>query len=117
MTDSFNGLVIQPSDLTSTVGGVKSIVESIILASSNHLRLHLGLLQGETIPGTIPKFVTRRNPSLDNYLADLILRTCYQAVDYLPVYEEHIIQGSQDELSTELNPWLVDSILIGIGCR
>jgi hypothetical protein len=117
MTESLNGILIQPRDLTSTQGEVRSLIESIILASSNQLRLHLGLQSGETLSGTIPKFVTRKNPSLDNYFAELLLRTCYHPVDYLPMYEEHVIRGSQIELPTELNPWLVDSILIGIGGR
>lgn len=65
----------------------------------------------------MPKVVTRKNPSLDNYFAGLLLRSCYEPLDYLPGYEEHIIYGSQDELPSSLNARLIGSILIGIGGR
>ena len=75
------------------------------------------LSAGETLAGPTPKVVTRKNPSLDNYFADLLLRSCYEPVDFLPGYEEHVIRGSQDALSSQLNARLVGSILIGIGGR
>jgi hypothetical protein len=77
----------------------------------------MGLGEGEMLAGPIPKIVTRKNPSLDNYYAGLLLRSCYEPVDYLPEYGEHIIHGSQDELPSRLNVRLVGSILIGIGGR
>ncbi len=117
MRRRLDGKWIQPSDLTPDVYEGSSIVENIVLASSNHLREYFGLQEGETLPGPIPKFVTRKNSSLDNYFADLLLRTCYEPVDYLPAYEEHVIRGSQEELPSDLNPRLVDSVLIGIGGR
>ncbi len=110
-----DGEFIQPKDLTPDVYEGFSIVQNIVLASSNHLRAFLGLREDETIRGPIPKFVTRKNPSLDNYFADLLLRTCCEPVDYLPAYEEHVIRGSQEELPSDLNPRLVDAVLIGIG--
>lgn len=115
MRQRLDGKRIQPRDLTPEVYEGASIVENIVLATSNCLRSYLGLREGETIPGPIPKFVTRKNPSLDNYFAELLLRTCYEPVDYLPGYEEHVIRGSQEDLPSFLNPRLVDSILIGIG--
>ncbi len=69
------------------------------------------------LAGPVPKFVTRKNPSLDNYFAGLLLRSCYEPVDYLPPYDEHVIHGSPDELPSQLNPGLIGSILIGIGGR
>jgi hypothetical protein len=69
------------------------------------------------LAGPVPKFVTRKNPSLDNYFAGLLLRSCYEPVDYLPPYEEHVIRGSQDELPSGPNAGLVGAVLIGIGGR
>ncbi len=115
MNRRLDGKQIQPADLTPDVYEGFSIVENIVLASSNLLREFLGLRDNDTSPGPIPKFVTRKNPSLDNYFADLILRACYLPVDYLPAYEEHVIRGSQEELPSDLNPRLVSAVLIGIG--
>jgi hypothetical protein len=115
MKQRLDGKRIQPRDLTPEVYEGTSIVENIVLATSNHLRSYLGLSENETISGPIPKFVTRKNPSLDNYFAELLLRACYEPVDYLPGYEEHVIRGSEKELPSALNPRLVDSVLIGIG--
>ncbi len=115
MNRHLDGKRIQPVDLTPDVYAEASIVENMVLASSNHLRTCLELQKDELLSGLIPKFVTRRNPSLDNYFADLLLRTCYMPVDYLPGYEEHVIRGYQKELPSEFNPSLVDSVLIGIG--
>ncbi|GEM_PF-5756508 len=115
MNRRLDGKRIQPTDLTPDVYEGLSIVENIVLASSNCLRKFLGLRDNETLSGPIPKFVTRKNPSLDNYFADLLLRTCYAPVDYLPAYEEHVIRGSQEELPSDLNPRLVGAVLIGIG--
>jgi hypothetical protein len=115
MAQRLDGKRIQPRDLTPAVYEGASIVENIVLASSNHLRDFIGLAEGETLAGPIPRFVTRRNPTLDNYFADLLLRTCYLPVDYLPAYEEHVIRGSQEELPSALNPRLVGAVLLGIG--
>ena len=108
---------IQPANVRLKLAESGSLIERIILASSNGLRRHMDLLAGETIPGPVPKFVTRKNPSLDNYLADLLLRSCYEAVDYLPHYDEHVMFGSPDELPSDQNARLVGGLLIGIGGR
>jgi hypothetical protein len=115
MNRRLDGKIIQPNDLTPKVYEGSSIVEHIVLATSNHLRTYFALKDNEIVSGLIPKFVTRKNPSLDNYFAELLLRTCYSPVDYLPIYEEHVIRGSQEELPSNLNPRLVDAILLGIG--
>src|SRR5437667_9123138 len=94
-----------------------SLIEAIVLASSNSLRRHIGLKEDETIAGPVPRFVTRKNPSLDNYFAELLLRSSYDAIDYLPAYEEHVLYGSPDELPSHLNAGLSGAILIGIGGR
>jgi hypothetical protein len=108
---------IQPPYVRLKLPESGSLIERIILSSSNCLRRQMGLQEGETLSGPVPKFVTRKNPSLDNYFADLLLRSCYEPIDYLPSYEEHVIYGSQDELPSRLNARLVGSILIGIGGR
>lgn len=108
---------IQPPHVRLRSPGLSSLMERIILSSSNCLRRQLGLAEEEMLAGPMPKVVTRKNPSLDNYFAGLLLRSCYEPVDYLPGYEEHVIQGSQDELPSSLNARLVGSILIGIGGR
>lgn len=115
--DRRDGKTLMPQDLTPRIYEGSSIIENLVLASSNLLRSHLGLKDRELVPGPIPRFVTRINPSLDNYFADLLLRSCYVPVDYMPAYEEHVIRGSQDELPSVLNPRLVGSVLIGIGYR
>ena len=94
-----------------------SLTTRIVLASSNGLRRHIGFETSGILAGPIPRFVTRKNPSLDNYFADLLLRSSYGAVDYLPSYEEHVILGSPDELNCEVNPILTGAVLIGIGGR
>src|SRR5882762_5091694 len=108
---------IQPSNVRLKSAESGSLIERIVLASSNCLRRHMELLEGETLPGPIPKFVTRKNPSLDNYFADLLLRSCYEGADYLPPYDEHVMYGSPDELPSALNARLVGAVLIGIGGR
>lgn len=108
---------IQPPYVRLKLSEPGSLIERIILSSSNCLRRHMGLLEGDMLAGPIPKVVTRKNPSLDNYFAGLLLRSCYEPVDYLPAYEEHVIYGSQDELPSLMNARLVGSILIGIGGR
>lgn len=115
MNRKLDGKFIQPKDLTPDVYDGLSIVENIVLASSNRLRKFLDLQATDTLPGPIPRFIVRKNSSLDNYFADLLLRTCYAPVDYLPPYEEHVIRGSQKELPSDLNPRLVGAVLIGIG--
>src|SRR5215218_6832377 len=112
-----NSKQIKPPHVRLKPASPGPLIERIILASSNCLRHHIGLLAEDTLPGPLPKVVTRKNPSLDNYFAELMLRSCYEPVDYLPSYEEHVIYGSQDELPSELNARLVGSLLIGIGGR
>lgn len=92
-----------------------SIIEDIILASSNKFREYLNIPHNKLIKGPINKCVTRKDPSLDNYCADLILRTCYEPISDVPVFEEHLIRDSEQVLSSELNPRLQGAILIGIG--
>lgn len=108
---------IQPASVRLRASGHCSLIEQIILASSNCLRNHIGLKPEELLPAPVPRFVTRKNPSLDNYFAELLLRSCYEPVDYLPSYEEHVIRGDQDELPTTQNMRLAGSVLIGIGGR
>lgn len=115
MNRKLDGKFIQPEDITPDVYDGLSIVENIVLASSNCLRRFVGLRPADMIPLPIPRFVVRKNSSLDNYFADLLLRTCYAPIDYLPPYEEHVIRGSQKELPSDLNPRLVGAVLIGIG--
>jgi len=94
-----------------------SLIDRITLSSTNGLRRHMDLAPGEWLAGPVPKIVTRKNPSLDNYFADLLLRSCYGPTDYLPIYDEHVLRGSVDELPSSLNAKLVGSVLIGIGGR
>ena len=108
---------IQPPHVRLKSPGFGSLIERIVLSSSNCLRRQMGLVEGEMLAAPVPKVVTRKNPSLDNYFAGLLIRSCYEPVDYLPGYEEHVIQGSQDELPSRLNARLVGSMLIGIGGR
>jgi hypothetical protein len=108
---------IQPSSVRLRGSGYVFLAEQIILASSNCLRKHMGLESSELLGAPVPRCVTRRNPSLDNYFADLLLRSCYEPIDYLPSYEEHIIRGDQNELPSAQNMRLVGSVLIGIGGR
>jgi hypothetical protein len=108
---------IQPSSVRLRGPELGTLTARIVLASSNGLRRHMGFEAGGILAGPVPRFVTRTNPSLDNYFADLLLRSCYEAVDYLPAYDEHVILGSPDELRSELNPLLAGAVLIGIGGR
>jgi hypothetical protein len=108
---------IQPSQVRLNAPCWPSLVGAIVLASSNCLRRHFDLQEGETLLAPVPRIVTRKNPSLDNYFAELLLRSCYEAVDYLPPYEEHVLYGSPDELPSRLNAGLSGAILIGIGGR
>ncbi len=115
MNQRISNMQIRPKDLTPSVYEGASIIEKIVLASSNELRNYFELKPKDCMLGPIPKFVTRKNPSLDNYFAELLLRSCYEPVNSLPPYEEHVIRGSQEELPTDQNPRLANAILIGIG--
>jgi len=106
---------IIPSDLTKELYKNEDIIQNIILSSSNLLRNYLKIVPSDLLSAPIPKVVSRKNLSLDNYLGELFLRSKYEPVDYLPNFEEHIIRGSADELSSELNPRLINSVLLGIG--
>lgn len=108
---------IQPSNVRLKLAESGSLIERIVLSSSNSLRRHMGLQADECIAGPVPRIVTRKNPSLDNYFAELLLRSCYEPVDYLPSYDEHVMLGSQDELPSVQNARLVGALLIGIGGR
>lgn len=105
---------IMPSDVASGYAG-SSLIKALVLASSNALRQYLGLKQEDLLPGPIPRFVTRKDPSLDNYCADVILRTLYEPTNSLPPYEEHIIRDDWTILSSVSNPRLAGAVLIGIG--
>jgi len=108
---------ILPSSVRLRVFTWGSVLDRITLSSSNSLRRHMRLSPEQWLPGPVPKFVTRKNPSLDNYFADLLLRSCYGPTDYLPPYDEHVLRGSPDELPSSLNAKLVGAVLIGIGGR
>lgn len=107
---------IMPSDVTSGFTG-SSMIKALVLASSNALRHYLGLKQDDLLRGPVPRFVTRKEPSLDNYCADLLLRTLYEPTDSLPPYEEHVIRDNPSVLSSISNPRLVGAVLIGIGAQ
>jgi hypothetical protein len=94
-----------------------NIFDKLILESSDKLRELLGLTAHEVIPKPFPKIVSRKDLSLDNYFADLILRACYKKIDVLPEFEEIVIRGSDEELPTKLNPQIKGAVLIGIGGR
>lgn len=115
MTDPLDGKRLQPPDIVVEEERAFSLADAITLASSNHLRRMLGLCENDGIAAPAPRCATRKNPSLDNYLAELLLRTCHLPGHHVPAFEEHWIRGSTHELSTELNPALVGAVLIGIG--
>lgn len=112
-----SGKDIQPAQVRLRPADSPSLIEALVLSSSNGLRHHLGLSETETLNGPVPRIVTRKNPSLDNYFAELLLRSCYEPIDYLPSYEEHALYGSPDELPCRLNAGLTGAVLIGIGGR
>jgi len=113
--DRIDGKNILPELLKEKAVVGSSIIDDIILASSNKLREYLSIHKSVLIRGHIKKCVTRKDPTLDNYCADLLLRTCYEPISDVPAFEEHLIRDSETVLSSELNPRLHGAILIGIG--
>ena len=95
----------------------ETIIAELIIESSNKLRRMLELEDKDLINWALPKFVTRKDPSLDNYFGELLLRTCYRPTRKANEFEEIIIRGSDQELPTNLNPQIRNAILIGIGGR
>lgn len=91
------------------------ITDYLIIESSNKLRSLFGLTNGELISRPYPKIVTRKDPSLDNYFAELLLRSSYKETTHSPEFEEIVVRGSDEELPTKLNPQIKGAVLIGIG--
>lgn len=91
------------------------IVQFLINESSNKLRTFFDLSEKELLKGLMPRIVTRKDPSLDNYFAELLLRTCYPPITHLSEFEEIVVRGDNVELPTNLNPQIKGAILIGIG--
>jgi hypothetical protein len=115
MVNPADGKNLRPQDIEAEEESAFAIPDALVLASSNFLRNTLGLKEGELQPGLLPRCVTRKNPSLDNYLAELLLRTSHGSAHYAPPFEECWIRGSSLDLSTELNPALAGAVLVGIG--
>jgi hypothetical protein len=115
MTDPMDGKHLSPPDVDLQAESAYSVAEAIVLASSNYLRNELGLGDAAKRAGPPPRCATRKNPSLDNYLAELLLRASHAPAHYAPPFEECAIRGSSQHLSTELNPSLTGTVLIGIG--
>src|SRR5438132_965756 len=91
------------------------ITDYLIIESSNKLRNLFGLKNGELISRSYPKIVTRKDPSLDNYFAELLLRSSYKETSHSPEFEEIVVRGSDEDLPTKLNPQIKEAVLIGIG--
>ncbi len=105
--------LLQPNNIEPGDGEVPL---ELIPAASNFL--HEALKVGAAaLPGAMPRVATRRNPSLDNYLADLLLRTSYGPSNAIPAYSEEVVHYEQGELCSTKNPWLEGAVLIGIGSR
>jgi hypothetical protein len=92
-----------------------TIIPELIIESSNKLRDLFGLTGDEVISEPFPRIVTRKDPSLDNYFADLLLRACYKKESRCPDFEEIVIRGSDEVIPVNLNPNIRGAVLIGIG--
>jgi hypothetical protein len=92
-----------------------AIIAELIVESSNKLRDLFGLSSREVISKPFPRIVTRKDLSLDNYFADLMLRACYKKEDRCPEFEEIVIRGSNEDIPSNLNPQIKGAVLIGIG--
>lgn len=96
---------------------MNTIIADLIVESSNKLRDLFGLTSSEVISKPYPKTLSRKDLSLDNYFAELMLRACYKKTDECPEFEEIVIRGSDEEIPTKLNPQIKGAVLIGIGGR
>jgi hypothetical protein len=115
MPDSLDGKHLRPLDVVLDGEQAFRLDDALLLASANHLRSSLGLVGDELLEALPPRCATRKNPSLDNYLAELLLRTCHAPSHCVMPFEECWIRGSPQKLSTALNPTLTGAVLIGIG--
>lgn len=96
----------------------EALLGAVVVASSNALRCILNLPELGVLSSPMPKFVTRLNPSVDNYFADLLLRSCYAPPAFVPLYEEHVVRGRNAEADPiSENPRLIGASLIGVGGR
>ncbi|MGZ5436985.1 MAG: hypothetical protein ACXWID_08350 [Pyrinomonadaceae bacterium] len=91
------------------------ITDYLIIESSNKLRDLFELTTAELVSRPYPRIVTRKDPSLDNYFAELLLRASYIETSFCPEFEEIVVRGSDEELPTKLNPQIKGAVLIGIG--
>ena len=91
------------------------ITDYLILEASNKLRNLFALTNRELISRAYPRIVTRKDPSLDNYFAELLMRSAYVPSAGSPDFEEIVVRGSDEDLPTKLNPQIKGAVLIGIG--
>lgn len=111
-----NLATVMPSDATPMNFPGEALFDAVTLASSNAIRASLSIPPTGLIKTALPRFATRANPSVDNYMADLLLRSCYPSTDYAPEYNEHVIRlGVGGAALAEVNPSLVGAVLIGVG--
>lgn len=109
---------LMPSDVSAPAFPGELLMEAVVMAASNSLRQYISLPKSALILGAVPKFATRLNPSVDNFFAELLLRSCYEPTDYVPTFEEYIIRGrDEDPEATKSNPGLIGATLIGVGNR
>jgi hypothetical protein len=107
---------VLPKDVTSDQFPGEELFGATTVACSNAIRNALGIPQSGLVTSALPRFVTRANPSVDNYMADLLLRSSYPATNYVPEYDECILRGdSAGKALAEVNPSLVGSVLLGVG--
>ncbi len=111
-----NLATVMPGDVTPSNFPGEALFDAVTLASSNAIRTALSIPRTGLIKTALPRFATRANPSVDNYMADLLLRSCYPSTDYIPEYSEHVIRlGVGGAALAEVNPGLVGAVLIGVG--
>lgn len=107
---------IQPLDVEDILAVRDgSLLDGLTAAAANGLRGHLGLADAELAPGRLRDVVTRRDPSLDNYFAELLLRTCHAPDESLPRFDEIVLREPETALSSEKHPRVVGAVLIGVG--
>ena len=94
-----------------------TIIPELILGSTKKLREFLGLETKDCSNHSLPRIVTRKDPSLDNYFAELLLRTSYRQTRNINDFQEIVMRGSDEELPASLNPQVERATLIGIGGR
>lgn len=115
LVDPMDGKRLSPPDVDFGVESAYSAADAVVLASSNYLRNTLGIGEAAARAGPPPRCATRKNPSLDNYLAEFLLRASHAPAHHVAPFEECAVRGSSQQLSTELNPSLAGAVLIGIG--